>query len=254
LEVHPGNSQRSIAELSLFFRYNRWDYHWMDFINMEKVLFSWSTGKDSALALFELRKCEDVEIVGLMTTVTDDYDRVSMHGVRRALLHQQAAALSLPFREIGITKNASNDEYEAKMRQMLAAAQAEGVTSVAFGDIFLEDLRKYREEKLAEIGMHAIFPLWKRDTHALATELIRLGFKSIVTCVDTLALDHNFCGRVVDQKFLDDLPENVDPCGENGEFHTFAYAGPIFLQPIGFTIGEKVLRDDRFYYCDLIPI
>jgi uncharacterized protein (TIGR00290 family) len=221
---------------------------------MEKVLFSWSTGKDSALALYELQKRKDVEISALITTVTDEYDRVSMHGVRRELLNRQAAALGLPLREIGITKNASNDEYEDKMRALLVAAQAEGVTSVVFGDIFLEDLRKYREEKLADLGMSAIFPLWKKDTRTLVGDLVRLGFKAIVTCVDTQALGQEFAGRLVDYQFLDDLPERIDPCGENGEFHTFAYAGPIFHQPIGFEVGEKVLRDNRFYYCDLIPL
>ena len=221
---------------------------------MEKVLFSWSTGKDSALALYELQKRKDIEIAALITTVTDEYDRVSMHGVRRELLHRQAAALGLPLREIGITKNASNDEYEDKMCALLVEAQAEGVTSVVFGDIFLEDLRKYREEKLAQVGMHAIFPLWKKDTHALVGDMVQLGFKAIVTCVDTQVLGQEFSGRVVDQKFLDDLPERIDPCGENGEFHTFTYAGPIFHQSIAFEIGEKVLRDNRFYYCDLIPL
>jgi len=218
---------------------------------MEKVLFSWSSGKDSAFALYELQKRKDIQIAGLFTTVTDEYDRVSMHGVRRELLHRQAAAIGLPLREIGITKNASNDEYEIKMRQLLVEAQAEGVTSVVFGDIFLEDLRKYREEKLAQLGMHAIFPLWKRNTRALVGDMLRLGFKAIVTCVDTQVMGQEFSGRVVDQHFLEDLPEKIDPCGENGEFHTFAYAGPIFQQPIGFEIGEKVLRDNRFYYCDL---
>jgi uncharacterized protein (TIGR00290 family) len=221
---------------------------------MEKVLFSWSTGKDSALALYELQKRKDIEITALITTVTDEYDRVSMHGVRRELLRRQAASIGLPLREIGITKNASNEEYENKMRQLLVAAQAEGVTSVVFGDIFLEDLRKYREEKLAQIGMQAIFPLWKRDTQTLAGELIRLGFEAIVTCVDTQVLGQEFSGRVVDQRFLADLPEKIDLCGENGEFHTFAYAGPIFRKPISFEVGEKVLREDRFYYCDLLPI
>jgi uncharacterized protein (TIGR00290 family) len=221
---------------------------------MEKVLFSWSSGKDSALALFELQKRKDIQITALFTTVTDEYERVSMHGVRRELLHRQAASIGLPLMEIGITKNASNDEYEDKMRRLLVAAQAEGVTSVVFGDIFLEDLRKYREDNLAQLGMQAIFPLWKRDTHRLVGDMVRLGFKAIVTCVDTQVLGQEFSGRVVDQQFLEDLPEKIDPCGENGEFHTFAYAGPIFKQPIRFDIGEKVLRDNRFYYCDLKPI
>ncbi len=221
---------------------------------MEKVLFSWSTGKDSALALYELQKKKDIQITALITTVTDAYERVSMHGVRRELLRRQAAAIGLPLREIGITKNASNDEYENKMRQLLVKAQAEGVTSVVFGDIFLEDLRKYREDNLAQLGMQAIFPLWKRDTYALAGDLVRLGFKAIVTCVDTQVLGQEFSGRMVDQQFLEDLPEKIDPCGENGEFHTFAYVGPIFHQSIEFEVGEKVLRDNRFYYTDLRPI
>jgi uncharacterized protein (TIGR00290 family) len=221
---------------------------------MEKVLFSWSTGKDSAMALYEMQKRSDVEVVALITTVTNEYDRVSMHGVRRELLHRQAAAIGLPLREIEITKNASNDEYEDKMRRLLVAAQAEGVTSVVFGDIFLEDLRKYREDNLSQLGMQAIFPLWKRDTQSLVGDLVRLGFKAIVTCVDTQVLGPQFSGREVDQQFLEDLPEKIDPCGENGEFHTFTYAGPIFHHPIAIAIGEKVLRNNRFYYCDIEPI
>ena len=221
---------------------------------MEKVIFSWSSGKDSALALYELRKDKQIEVTALLTTVTQDYERVSMHGVRRALLLQQAAALRLPLIEVLISKQATNEEYEQKMQETLTAARVSGVTAVVFGDIFLEDLRQYREENLARIGIQAIFPLWKRDTRALVLEFMQAGFKAITTCVDTHALGEEFAGREINAQFVADLPPQVDPCGENGEFHTFVYAGPIFNHPIGLELGEKVLRDNRFYYCDLVPV
>ncbi len=218
---------------------------------MEKVLFSWSSGKDSALALYELQKNKDVEVVALLTTITAGYDRISMHGVRRELLKQQAAAIGLPLTEIKIPQKATNEEYEEQMRLTLAAYQAQGVNCVAFGDIFLEDLRAYREKNLARIGMQGIFPLWKRDTRELVLELSHTGFKAIITCVDTQALAKEYAGREINEKFLEELPEKVDPCGENGEFHTFVYDGPNFKWEVAFETGEKVLREDRFYYCDL---
>jgi uncharacterized protein (TIGR00290 family) len=219
----------------------------------EKTLFSWSGGKDSAMALHELQKTSGCEISALLTTVTEEYDRISMHGVRRILLEQQAESLGLPLEKIYITKNASNGEYETKMREKLMDCRRRGVSSVVFGDIFLEDLKKYREENLSKIGMKGIFPLWKRDTTELANTFTDLGFKAVITCVDSRVLDKTFVGRLYDKKFLADLPSSVDPCGENGEFHSFVYDGPIFREMIALTPGEVVLRDDRFYFCDLIP-
>jgi uncharacterized protein (TIGR00290 family) len=220
---------------------------------MQKVLVSWSGGKDSALALYEILKDQNYQVSALLTTLTEDYDRISMHGVRRSLLERQAAALGFPLEKVLISKNASNEEYEASMGQVLAKFKAAGVDSVLFGDIFLEDLRKYREDKLATLGLQGIFPLWKRDTRDLARSLSTLGFKAITTCVDTSILDGKFVGRLIDEQFLSELPATVDACGENGEYHSFVYAGPIFKQSVAFTLGEIVLRENRFNYCDLLP-
>ena len=219
----------------------------------EKVILSWSGGKDSAMALYELQKTNSYDISALLTTVTKDYDRISMHGVRRLLLERQAEALGVPLLKVYITKDASNDEYEKEMREKLVDRRSNGNLSVAFGDIFLEDLKKYREENLSRIGMKGIFPIWKRDTTELANTFTNLGFKAVVTCVDSKVLDKEFVGRVYDKQFLADLPPGADPCGENGEFHSFVYDGPIFRDKIAFTTGEVVLRDKRFYFCDLIP-
>ncbi len=220
---------------------------------MESVIVSWSGGKDSTLALYEILKSQKYHVAALLTTVTEDYDRISMHGVRRSLLEQQTAALGLPLAKVFIPKNASNEEYETQMERMLAKYKADGITSVVFGDIFLEDLRQYREDKLATLNMRGIFPIWKEDTSKLAHSLIDLGFKAITTCVDTHALGRGFVGRMIDEQFLSELPPMVDVCGENGEYHSFVYAGPIFKERIAYTQGEIVLRDNRFYYCDLIP-
>ncbi|HQT91200.1 MAG TPA: adenine nucleotide alpha hydrolase, partial [Candidatus Kryptobacter bacterium] len=177
----------------------------------EKILFSWSGGKDSAMSLYEVQNNGSGEISALLTTITDEYDRISMHGVRRALLEQQAGSLGLSLEKIYITKNASNDEYEAKMRAKLMEYQRTGVSSVVFGDIFLEDLRKYREENLSKIGMKGIFPIWKRDTTELANAFMDLGFKAVITCIDSKVLDRTFVGRSYDKQFLADLPSDVDP-------------------------------------------
>lgn len=219
----------------------------------EKALFTWSGGKDSAMALYELQRTHSYEISALLTTITEDYDRVSMHGVRRILLEQQAESLGLPLEKVYITKNASNNEYETKMREKLMDYQSRGVLSVVFGDIFLEELRKYREENLSKIRMKGIFPIWKRDTAELAHTFIDLGFKAVITCVDSNVLNKRFVGRIYDKQFLRELPSSVDPCGENGEFHSFVYDGPIFRERIVFTMGDIVLGDNRFYFCDLIP-
>jgi len=220
----------------------------------EKVLFTWSGGKDSALSLYILRKFHNYEIVSLLTSVTEDYNRISMHGVRRVLLQQQAKSLGLPLEILYITRDSSNEEYEAKMKEKLLQYKSKGVSSVVFGDIFLEDLRKYRENNLAQIGMKGIFPIWKRDTIELAHTFIELGFKAVITCVDSQFLDGKFAGRYFDNEFLFELPPKVDPCGENGEFHTFVYDGPIFRERIRFRRGKIVLRDNRFYFRDLIPV
>jgi uncharacterized protein (TIGR00290 family) len=220
---------------------------------MEPILFSWSSGKDSALALHEVLGSGSYTVAALLTTVTADYDRVSMHGVRRELLEAQASALRLPLEKIWIRPNASNQDYEDQMRAALERYQAGGVNAVAFGDLYLQDVRQYRETQLAQVGMRALFPLWARDTRELFHHLLRSGFKAVVTCVDTQALPAEFCGREIDETFLADLPAGIDPCGENGEFHSFAYAGPIFSRPIAFTRGERVLREGRFQYIDLLP-
>ena len=220
---------------------------------MNKVIVSWSGGKDSARAYYELQKAGSHEIVALLTTVTEGYDRISMHGVRRSLLEQQAASLGLPVEKIYISQKSSNEEYEEKMKEKLLYYKNLGVGSVLIGDIFLEDLRRYREEKLAEIGMNGIFPIWKKDTTKLAHSFIELGFKAIITCIDSLVLDRKFVGREFDQQFLSELPAGIDPCGENGEFHSFVYDGSIFQRPIAHQKGQVVLREDRFYFCDLLP-
>jgi uncharacterized protein (TIGR00290 family) len=220
---------------------------------MEKALFSWSGGKDGALALYEVLKSAEYQISALLTTVTQCYDRVSMHGVRRTLLEQQAESLGVSLEIVPISKSASNEEYQSKMADLLRRYQAAGVSSVIFGDIFLEDLRRYRENNLAKLGMKGVFPLWKRDTRELARSLTALGFRAITTCVDTQTLDRRFVGRVIDEQFLSELPETIDPCGENGEFHSFVADGPMFQKAIPYTLGETVLRENRFYYCDLLP-
>jgi len=220
----------------------------------EKVLFTWSGGKDSAMALHELRKNAGYEIAALLTTITEDYDRVSMHGVRRELLEAQAASLGLPLEKVFISRQSSNEDYESGMRAVLERYKAEGVSSVAFGDIFLEELRTYREDNLAKIGMKGIFPLWKRRTADLARDFIHAGFRSVITCVDLEVLDKRFAGREFDETFLSELPSGIDPCGENGEFHSFVHDGPVFESRIRYTRGEMVLRDQRFWYLDLIPV
>lgn len=206
------------------------------------------------MALYELQKNHNFKISALLTTITEGYDRISMHGVRKVLLEQQAESLGLALEKIYISKISSNEEYEAKMRDKLTYYKKLGVSFVVFGDIFLQDLRKYREEKLSEVGMKGIFPIWKINTTELAYTFIDLGFKAITTCVDSKVLDKTFAGRIFDKQFLSELPSGVDPCGENGEFHTFVYDGPIFQKRILFEVGEVVLRDNRFYYSELMPV
>lgn len=218
----------------------------------EPIILTWSGGKDSALALYYLKNGH-YRIHSLLTTVTQDFHRISMHGVRSILLDDQAESLGLPLEKVFISKNSSNEEYENHMKEKLLFFQGQGISSVAFGDLFLEDIRKYREQNLSKITMQGIFPLWNKDTHELARKFIELGFQAVIICVDSQKLDKKFAGRYFDRQFLSDLPATVDPCGENGEFHSFVFDGPIFRKPIPFTIGDKVLREERFYYCDLIP-
>jgi uncharacterized protein (TIGR00290 family) len=218
----------------------------------EPVIISWSGGKDSALALAETLRDDSLTVIGLLTTVTRDYDRISMHGVRRTLLEAQAGALGLPLTEAVIGAGASNTEYEAAFAAALSEYRAAGVRRVVFGDLFLADIRAYRERQLAALGMQCLFPVWGRDTTRLAGEFVAAGFRAIVCCVDPRQINPSFCGREFDTGLLEDLPEGVDPCGENGEFHTFVDDGPIFDQPVACRRGEVVSRDG-FWYCDLVP-
>jgi uncharacterized protein (TIGR00290 family) len=220
---------------------------------MKKSLFCWSGGKDSAFSLWEILKAKEFQIEALLTTVTKDYDRISMHGVRMELLEKQATLLGIPLEIVWISKDSSNEDYERQMNDALEKYRKRRVSNVIFGDIFLEDLRKYREEKLAAIKMKAVFPIWKRNTKELAREFIRANFKAVITCVDTKVLDASFAGREFNENLLSDLPATVDPCGENGEFHSFVVDGPIFKKPIFYSMGEKTLREQRFCFCDLIP-
>jgi len=221
-------------------------------MDQEPILFCWSGGKDSAMALDQLQRSGRHRVVALLTTVTDAYDRISMHGVRRALLERQAEALGLPLQIVSISPGCVNEEYESKMRTALEVHQRQGVSQVAFGDIFLADLRAYREEKLARIGMQALFPIWKRETPTLIREFLERGFRAVVVCVDPKALDPSFAGREIDENFLCDLPAGVDPCGENGEFHSFVFDAPMFREPVRFERGEVVERGG-FWFCDLLP-
>jgi uncharacterized protein (TIGR00290 family) len=212
---------------------------------------AWSGGKDSALALHELRERSGSPPRALITTVTADYGRISMHGVRRELLTCQAGALGLPLVEVEIPAACSNDVYEQRMERALAEPPLAEAQSVAFGDLFLADIREYREERLHRVGKEAVFPLWGRDTRALAREFIAAGFEAVLVCVDPRQLDRSFAGRPFDAELLADLPPEVDPCGENGEFHTFVHAGPIFNAPIPCRVGETVERDG-FVFCDVL--
>ncbi|MGB2623506.1 MAG: diphthine--ammonia ligase [Candidatus Acidiferrum sp.] len=218
----------------------------------EPILFCWSGGKDSAMALHTLLQREDLHIAALLTTVTETYERISMHGVRRELLERQAHSIGLPLHEVRIPPQCVNPIYEARMEEALRFHFDRGVRKVAFGDIFLEDLRAYREKNLARIGMTALFPIWKRDTRALIRSFHANRFRAVAVCIDPKILDPSFAGRELDESFFRDLPPNADPCGENGEFHTFVFDGPVFRSPIEVRTGETVHRDG-FVFCDLLP-
>lgn len=217
----------------------------------QPILFCWSGGKDSAMALHALLQRHDLRVTTLLTTVTETYDRISMHGVRRELLIQQAQSIGLPLHEVRIPPQCVNPIYEARIEEALRVHYHAGVRTVAFGDIFLEDLRAYREKNLARIGMTALFPIWKRDTRELIRHFHANRFRAFAVCVDPKVLDRSFAGRELDEQFFRDLPPSVDPCGENGEFHTFVFDGPFFREPISVRNGEVVERDS-FIYCDLL--
>jgi uncharacterized protein (TIGR00290 family) len=217
------------------------------------VLLSWSGGKDSAMAAYQLLASQKYEIAALVTTVTEEFDRISMHGVRRELLERQAESLGIPLQTMLIPKDCSNEIYEARLRATLTQFQTQGVTKIAFGDLFLQDVKKYRDDRLAQMGMTGLYPIWMRDTDELVRTFIGLGFKALLACVDTEALDAAFAGREINHALLHDLPAAADPCGEHGEYHSFVYDGPIFRKPIACKAGETVMRTARFNYCDIVP-
>jgi uncharacterized protein (TIGR00290 family) len=237
-----------------------------------KAFFNWSGGKDSALALYHAQKNKHYSIERLLTNINGKHRRVSMHGVREELLELQAEAIGLPLQKIILPEEPSMQEYESRMKENLEKLKEEKFTHAFFGDIFLEDLKKYREEQLAKVGISCVFPLWKRDTVELMHEFIDLGFKTILVCIKAELLPQEFAGRIIDKEFLKDLPKNVDACGENGEFHTFVFDGPIFKKPVNIKNGEKVFREYKtpkdekdncftkqpsstmgFWFCDLLP-
>jgi uncharacterized protein (TIGR00290 family) len=216
-----------------------------------KALVSWSSGKDSAWTLHVLRQAADVEVIGLLTTINERFERVAMHAVRRDLLRAQARAAELPLWELPIPSPCSNAEYEAAMRQLIERARAAGVERIAFGDLFLEDIRRYREEQLADTGIRPLFPLWLRPTAELAREMLGAGVRAHVTCVDPAQVPRELAGRLWDRTLIDELPKTADPCGENGEFHTFVSAGPMLVRPVAVECGPVVERDG-FVFADLV--
>jgi uncharacterized protein (TIGR00290 family) len=236
---------------------------------MNNAIFNWSGGKDSAYALYKIQQEKLYDIKYLLTTVNKEYKRISMHGVREELLEMQAASIGIPLTKIVLHEFPSMDDYNDQMRSITTKFKTAGIDHAIFGDIFLEDLRKYREEQLMQVGMKAVFPLWKMNTMELVNNFIKTGFKAIVVCTDERWLDRSFAGKIIDEEFIDSLPTNVDPCGENGEFHSFVFDGPIFKYPIKFNIGEIVYKryepnkesssDEEkdktangFWFCDLI--
>lgn len=241
----------------------------------EPVVFCWSGGKDSALALYKLKQDARYQVVGLITTCNAHFQRVSMHGVRIELVERQAASIGLPLAKIFVSQRSSNEEYLEKLTEQLLVYKAEGVMHLAYGDIFLEDLKRWREDHLARIGLGGLFPIWKKDSRQLIDEFLALGFGSIICCVNDAYLDQSALGRKLDASFVGSLPAGIDPCGENGEFHSFAFAGPIFRESLRVKVGEKVYRPVEqthpgsmvsaaasqggarqtrgFWFCDLLP-
>lgn len=244
----------------------------------QQAIFNWSGGKDSALSLYKILQSQEYDVNCLLTSINEEYRRISMHGVREDLLIQQAESIGIPLVKMYLPEMPTMEIYEDVMKATLTDLKTQGATASIFGDIFLEDLRLYRENKLSEIALKGVFPLWKIPTKDIIKEFLDLGFKTITTCVNDKYLDKSFVGRIIDDSFLNDLPDNVDPCGENGEFHTFVFDGPIFSQPIAFEKGEIVYRkytpskpkdndsydcddanqdnpfDNGFWYCDLLSI
>jgi uncharacterized protein (TIGR00290 family) len=216
------------------------------------VVFSWSAGKDSAFGLWTLLRDPAYEVRALLTTITEGYNRVSMSGVREELLDRQADALALPVVKVRIPPACPNEVYEQRMASTLAAEPFLGIDHVAFADLFLEDVRAYREERLGWAGKHCVFPIWGRDTSELAREMVASGFRAVVVCIDPQTLDRSFAGRDFDSEFLEELPNGADPCGENGEFHTFVWGAPMYREPIPCRTGEVVTRDG-FVFCDVLP-
>ena len=242
---------------------------------MKKAFFNWSSGKDSALALYKILEQNQYTIETLLTNVNEDFARISMHGLREELLDKQVESLDLPLEKLYFPAQVTMDLYSEKMREKLSSFKSKGMKYSVFGDIFLEDLKNYRDKKLAEVNLEGVYPLWKKDTKEVIHEFIDLGFKAITVCVNAKLLGKEFVGRIIDKDFINDLPDNVDVCGENGEFHTFVFDGPIFKNPVDFEIGEKVLKsytlnddddqnchtntsekvkayDTSFWYCDLM--
>jgi len=231
--------------------------------DLKQAFFNWSGGKDSAMALHQMIQLKDYKIAALLTNISRDIERISMHGVRKSLLLKQVASLKLnvPLHLLELWEGMSMDDYSAIMETQLNKFAAQNIQTAIFGDIFLEDLRAYREQKLESVGMSGHFPLWGQGSKELVQRFINLCFKAIIVCTNARLLDESFVGRIIDQGFLKDLPEEVDPCGENGEYHSFVFDGPIFKEPIPFEIGEKVLKkykdadgewDSAFWYIDLI--
>lgn len=246
----------------------------VNFIAMKpKIILNWSGGKDSALCLYKILQEDQYEVSTLLTSISKKYQRISMHGVRVELLKLQAKSIGLPVQLMEMEDTPTMHAYEESMRLVMEQLKNEGVEYSIFGDIFLEDLRLYRETQLQKIGMKALFPLWKKSTTSILNEFLDLGFKTIITCVNDQYLDKNFAGKIIDKHFINDLPSNVDACGENGEFHTFVFDGPIFKDPVLFDIGETVYKkynqpasdttadscnannpfNSGFWYCDLLP-
>lgn len=228
---------------------------------MIKSIFNWSGGKDSALALYHILGEREYDIKSLVTTINTEKERISMHGVRKVLLEQQAKSIGLPLHQVLLPEAPNMEEYNEQMKSMLEEFKGQGISHSIFGDIFLEDLKNYRDEKLSQVGMTGYYPLWEIDTYKLFNEFITLGFRAVIVCTNAKYLDESFLGRELDHDFLNTLPANVDPCGENGEYHTFVFDGPIFDKPIEFTKGEKVFKsyesnkdtshDTGFWYLDL---
>ncbi|MGB9402956.1 MAG: hypothetical protein WCA98_05425 [Candidatus Acidiferrales bacterium] len=219
--------------------------------NRPKAWLAWSSGKDSAWALHTLRRAGEFDVVALLTTINATHARVAMHAVRESLLREQARAAGLSLITVKIPSPCPNDVYERAMAAAMERARAEGVTHVAFGDLFLEDIRRYREDHLANSGIAPVFPIWQRDTSALAQEMLAAGLRAVITCVDPSRLSSEFAGRIWNEDFVASLPEGVDPCGENGEFHSFAFAGPMFREPLRVRVGEIVERDG-FVFADVL--